>query len=575
MGAIETLSTLAWTHPATFAAQNTPLMLVSPWKPILILPPLLAWAYVVSSIYDKDAKRWYFKHRLWNVAHVSAAALGLAIILLAPVTIWITWPIMVVILAVDIAAYFVYHNRHSQVPESERWTLDFSKMAQKRQQKKKAAKAASTTLVFQGPGGVLPTPAKETADYDVRLAAEELVKKMLDARASQMDIFPVKEGVYGATVLVDGLRHAIEQLPPAKAVAVIDLYKAAAGLDVKDRRRRQRGEMKVGESGASLLTVGVTTLGTSAGMRIELLVDPIKQVAMRIGDLGLHSNQVEDLKRLIQDAKGVVLVGAMPDGGRTSTMYALLREHDAYTSNVQIVEMETQSSIEGVRHNVFDPQKDGSEYSTLVRSILRRDPDVVGVAELDEETAKEISRSDTEHTRVYVTVKADDPLKAIQLFAQMVADQKKAAGCLHGVIAVKLLRRLCHNCKVGVQPTPESLKKLGLPPDTKQLFRKSGKVLVKDKEQTCPVCNGVGYFGQIGSFAVHTFGDEERQRIAQNDLTGLRAVLRQHKQQSIQQAALQHVLKGETSVEEVLRIMAAQKGKKKAAEKSPSGEAAA
>jgi type IV pilus assembly protein PilB len=243
---------------------------------------------------------------------------------------------------------------------------------------------------------------------------------------------------------------------------------------------------------------------------------------------------------------------------------------------VQVVEMETQSSIEGVRHNVFDPQKDGSEYSTLVRSILRRDPDVVGIAEVDEETAKEISRADTEHTRVYVTLKADDPLKAVQLFAQMVGDQKKAAACLHGVVAVKLARRLCHNCKVAVQPTPENLKKLGLPPDTKQLFRKSGKVLVKDKEQMCPVCNGVGYFGQIGVFAVHTFGDEERQRVAQNDLTGLRAALRQKKQQSIQQAALQHVLKGETSVEEVLRITSSQKQKKGGSgEKTRSGEAAA
>lgn len=579
MGAIETLSTLAGAHRApalTLAADAAPLMLLSPWKPFLVLLPLLAWAYVVSSIYDKDAKRWYFKHRLWNTAHVGAATVGLAIVLLAPVTFWVTWPVMLGILAADLAAYFVYHNRHSQVPESQKWTLDFSKLAESRAQRKKASKAASTTLVFQGPGGALPVPEKETADYDVRVAAEELIKKMLDARASQMDIFPVKEGMYGATALVDGMRHAIEQLPPAKAVAVIDLYKAAAGLDIKDRRRRQRGEMKVGQSGASLMPVGVTTLGTSAGMRIELLVDPIKQVSMRVGELGLHPNQLEDLKRLVaQEESGVVLVAAMPDGGRTATLYALVREHDAYTSNVQVVEMETQAQIEGVRHNLFDPQKDGSEYSTLVRSILRRDPDVVAIAEVDEETVKEVSRADVEHTRIYLSMKADDPLKAIQLFAQMVGDQKKAASCLHGVVAVKLARRLCHNCKIGVQPTPENLKKLGLPPDTKQLFRKSGKVLVKDKEQTCPVCNGVGYFGQIGVFAVHTLGSEERQRIAQNDLSGLRAVFRQNKQQSIQQAALQHVLKGETSVEEVLRITASTKKGAAPAEKGRTPEAAA
>lgn len=546
MGAIETLYILG--------AETTPLTLVSPWKPALFLLPILAWAFVVSSIYDKDARRWYFKHRMWNLLHVAAAVVGVGVVLLVPVTFWITWPVMIGILGADLAAYFVYRNRHSQVPEKFKWSLDVSKMLAARAEGKKRSKAASTTMVFQGPGGELAIPEKETAEYDVRVAAEELVKKMLDARGSQLDVFTVKEGVYGATTLVDGVRVALDQLPAAKGVAVIDLYKAAAGLDVKDRRRRQYGEMKVGESGSSLITIGVTAMGTSAGMRVELLVEPAKQVALRVDELGLHPNQLKDLKELVAEGTHVVLVGAVPDGGRTTTLYALVRAHDAYTSNVQVIEMHSQGAIEGVRHNIFDPQKDGSEYSTLVRSILRRDPNVVAIAEMDEETAKEVSRSDAEHMRVYASIKADDPLKAIQLFAQMVGDQKKAASCLGGVVCVKLARRLCHNCKVGVQPTPENLKKLGLPPDTKQLFRKGGKVLVKDKEQVCPVCSGVGYFGRTGVFSVNTLGEGERQRIATNDLTGLRAQFRQNKQQSIQQAALQLVIKGETSIEEVLRI---------------------
>ena len=569
MGAIETLSTLG--------ADTTPLVMVSPWKPALFLLPILAWAWVVSTIYDKDARRWYFKHRVWNLGHVAAALVGVGVVLLAPVTFWVTWPIMLAILGADLIAYFVYRNRHSQVPEKFKWTLDISKMLEARAEGKKKAKAASTTLVFQGPEGELAIPEKETADYDVRLAAEELIKKMLDARGSQLDVFTVKEGVYGATTLVDGVRVVLEQLPAAKGVAIIDLYKAAAGLDVKDRRRRQYGEMKVGEGGASLIPIGVTAMGTSAGMRIELLVEPVKQVSMRVDELGFHPNQLKDLKALVDEGTHVVLVGAMPDGGRTATMYALVRAHDAYTSNVQLIETHSQAPIEGVRHNVFDPQKDGSEYSTLVRSILRRDPDVVGVAEVDDETAKEISRSDAEHMRVYASIKADDPLKAIQVFAQMVGDQKKAAACLGGVVCVKLARRLCHNCKVGVQPTPENLKKLGLPPDTKQLFRKGGKVLVKDKEQVCPVCAGVGYFGRIGVFSVNTLGQSERQRIATNDLTGLRAQFRQNKQQSIQQAALQLVIKGETSIEEVLRITQPppKKGATDAAKRTKSPEAAA
>jgi len=98
------------------------------------------------------------------------------------------------------------------------------------------------------------------------------------------------------------------------------------------------------------------------------------------------------------------------------------------------------------------------------------------------------------------------------------------------------------------------LKKLGLPGTTKQLFRKGGQVLVKDKAQTCPVCSGNGFFGQIGVYEVHPIGDGERKLIAQNDITGLRAAFRQKKELSIQQAGIMHVVNGETSIEEVVRI---------------------
>jgi len=235
-------------------------------------------------------------------------------------------------------------------------------------------------------------------------------------------------------------------------------------------------------------------------------------------------------------------------------MYALLRKHDAYTSNVQTIALEQQATIEGVRQNKFEPTGD-AEFSTTVRSILRRDPDVVAVAEMpDEATAREVAKADHERTRIYVSLRADGVLPAIQLFARAVGDQKLASNCLHGAIGQRLVRQLCVNCKAPFQPTAEMIKKLGLPKDTKQLFKKSGQVLMKDKPQVCPVCGGSGFFGQIGVFEVYTIGPDERKLIAANDMTALRAAFRQRKQQSLQQAALQHVVLGNTSVEEVIRV---------------------
>src|SRR6185503_9210606 len=198
------------------------------------------------------------------------------------------------------------------------------------------------------------------------------------------------------------------------------------------------------------------------------------------------------------EEKGVVLLATPPDGGRTTTLYTIVGMHDAYTKNVQTVEIEPQAVLEGIRVNKFEPDKEGAEFSTTVRSVLRRDPDVVGVAELpDANTAKEISKSDVERTRVYVAMRADSALAAMQGWVKAVGDAKAAGACLHGVIAQKLLRRLCPNCRVGYPPSAEMLKKLGIPEGkVQQLFKKGGQVLIKNKPEICPVCHGVGYQGQ-------------------------------------------------------------------------------
>jgi len=558
-----TLGLESWNDPvggvATLAADG--MHLVSLWKPVLFLPPFLAWAWVVSAIYDKDAAQWYLPRRRWNTVHACMGGLAMiAGFLVPPIipgigTFLVGWSVMVAILAADLAIYFVLRNRDSRVPAERKWSLDPSKFLAERAEggRKKKSAAATSTMFFKGAPGVLPVPEKDTPEYELRIFGESLISRALDQRASRLDIAVLNEQAYGATIVVDGVRSALEQMPKARAIQVIDLYKRAAGLDVEDRRKKQRADIQVGQTGASTIPVNVSTIGASAGQRLTLTIDPVKQASIKLPDLGLHENQLKDLKTIIAGKGGIVLLSAPPANGRTVTLYAVLRAHDAYTSNVQTIEIEPQAFLEGVRSNVFDPAE-SAEFSTTVRSILRRDPDVVGIAEVpDPETAKVVAKGDVDRCRVYLSIKAEDPLKAIQAYAQLVGDQKAAGNSLHGVVGQRLVRRLCHNCKVAVKPSPETLKKLGLPSDTKQIHRKGGKVMVKDKEQVCPVCSGSGYLTQLGVFEVHPIGSEERKLIVANDLTSLRALFRQNKQQSLQQAALQHVIAGDTSIEEVGR----------------------
>lgn len=534
------------------------LSLMSWWAPPVLVLLFAGWAYVVSSIFDKDAARFYLARRKWNMIHMAFALAALLVAIAAPLPHFISLPIVFAVLLSNLLIYFFVRNGDERVPEAFKWSLNVSKMmaSSGADKKDKAKGKANSLMTFKGPNGELQVPPKESPEYELRTTAEQLIMKLIDVRGSQLDIAPNKEGSYGVAALVDGVYQKLDPLQPALAVGVIDVYKTAAGLDVQDRRRRLVGDFKLGPSGPGNLTPArVTTLGNAQGVQMSLLLDPEKQVNRKLEDLGLLEGQLKDVEELVSKKSGVVLLAAPADNGRTTALYAFTRAHDAYTSNVQTIEYETQMTIEGVRQNKFDPKADGAEFSTTVRSILRRDPDVVAVAEMpDDNTGKEVAKADHDRTRVYLSIPLDGALVALQRYAKAVGDQRLAAAGLHGLVGFRLARRLCQNCRVAFQPAPDMLKKLGLPADTKQLFKKSGQVLIKDKPATCPHCGGTGFFGQLGIFEVYPIGPEERELIAQNDITGLKGIFRTKKRPSLQAAALQHAILGNTSVEEVIRI---------------------
>lgn len=547
--------TIASTLPSLLGADGY--FLVSPIKPILFLVPFALWAWVVATILDKDAARWYFKRENWNYAHVGAGLVALGVVLFVPASFWITWPIMMVILAADLGIYATLRNNDSRVPEAFKWSLDFEKMAKARAAKAAAKKTRQVTMTFRDAAGKeAPVPAKESPLYAVRAHAESLMANLLDSRATELEIAPARDKQYRVSYLMDGVRQPHEQLSPVDGAAIIDFIKSAAGMDVNDRRRKLKAPLNIARPGSAPKTARVMTYGASAGMQLTLLLDPESQVKRRIEELGLFPNQLDDLKQIVSEMSGVVLLGAPKDNGGTSTLYALVRAHDAYTSNVQTVEMDPQTQIEGVRHNAFSTEQ-GGEYSTTVRSVLRRDPNVVAIAECDDATAKEIARADTRNIRVYVQLPTDGAIPTLQTWMKAAGDPKSGAGCLTGVVAQRLVRKLCTNCRVPYQPTPDVLKKLGLPPETKQLFRKGGQVLIKDKPDTCPVCQGSGFHGQLAVAAVHNITPEDRELIRAGNYEGLRASFRQRKQQSIQTAGLQRLMTGDTTVEELVRVLQA------------------
>jgi type IV pilus assembly protein PilB len=551
--------TMALGTSPTLAAEG--FILMSLWKPLLILLPFVPWGHVVSRVLDKHAARFFLNRDMWNMVHLVAGLLAVMAVLMpytkSEASFWIGWGIMIVILVADVVVFALVVNKDERVPEEHHLRLDFSSLQEKREAKAAAKLQGKVELVLKGPDKVaVAAPNVDTPEFGLRVAAEGVYIKAASVRATQIDVAPTgKEGVYAISSLVDGVRTPPEALPAAEAVKIIDFWKSIAKMDVADRRKKQVADIAV-ERGDSRKKVRLTTIGGQGGPRLTLLMEPEAQVRRKPADLGLLEPQMTELKKIIEDAHGVVLLGAPLDGGRTTSLYTIVKMHDAYTKNVQTIEIDVQDALEGVRQNKFDPQADGAEFSTLTRTIMRRDPDVVAIAELpDAATAKEIARIDQERTRTYVSLKADNALQTMQTWMKAVGDLDAASKCLRGAVAQKLLRKLCMNCRVAYQPSPEMVKKLGLPPDKiKQLFKKGGQVLIKNKPEVCPVCGGGGYLGQDGVFEVFPINDAARAMLKAGDWNGLKVEFRKHGYPTIQQAALRKAIDGVTSVEEVLRI---------------------
>lgn len=558
-------------------------MLMSIWKPIVLFAPFVAWAWMISTHLDKHAQRFFLGQEKWSVVHLGFGIAAMALIVGLPVGgiagFAAAFVGTLILLGLDILIFVSVTNKDSKVPEGAQFKLNMKDMSDARDAKKAAKLLGSSELNIVGANKMtVPPPGKDSPDLAFRVSAEQIVIKGFESHASQIDILPANESTYAASYLVDGVRQAGDPIAAADAIKIIDFWKKSAGLDTEDRRRKLTGNVSISGDTMSGVTVKLSTSGSKKGMRLSMVFNPADAVRRKVADLGLLEPQLDLLKDWaseLESVGGVVLLSAPSDNGRTTMGYSLMKLHDAYTSNIQSIEYEIEDELEGVKQIEWDSSVDGPDFATTVRSTLRRDPDIVTICDLpDVESAQNIAHADLERTRVYLTLRTESALTAIQTYVKAVGDPKLAAKGLRGVVAGKLVRVLCGNCKVPYQPTPDMLKRLGLPEGkVSELFKKGGQVLVKNKPETCSVCNGVGYSGQTGCFGVFPIGKEEKAMIVEGNWTGLRALMRKRGLPSVQQAALRKAVMGITSIEEVTRITKPKSSKSSKSTKKPAAKA--
>jgi len=526
--------------------------LMSVAKPVIFALVLGGWAWVVSFL-DKDAGFYYLKRESFNLLHVLAGVLGFGLMLLVPVF-WVGLPMGILVLAASVAGYVVYRN--GQVPEGEKWSASLDSFQQKREQKQAAARQAKATLTVTGPDGEarpVPIPGEDDAEHYLRL--DQLLNFALPRNASQIDL-SVDSSAAKCRVHIDGVRYPQEAPDPAEAIKFIDYIKSLAGLDAEDRRRKQDASVEIRLEDHGNHKVHVVSAGSTKGMQVQLVIDPAQHSNIPLKHLGLLPAQTEPLEALLHEAGKAVIVAAPPQHGGPTTLYSLLHEHDPYTSSLATLEDEVLFDLEGVSHNLIEPGQSAAKVNEKLGTLLRADPSALMISRvLDPQTAKILAESAPE-IRVYVPVPQDGTFSALQLWLKVVGDPKLVAEGLGAVIAQRLVRRLCHTCRVPYTPDPSALKKLNLPA-TKvgDLFRASGKIMNKDSEVQCHDCHGLGYRGRVGVFEVMVVDKAARKYIAANQLDTLRLHLRKHKMLYLQESALAKVVDGTTDIKEVTRVM--------------------
>ena len=378
----------------------------------------------------------------------------------------------------------------------------------------------------------------------VRLLNSILHRAIRD-RASDVH-FEVFEGVFRIRYRVDGALYEVEAPPPHLAVPLVSRIKVMADLDITEARVPQDGRIELAIDGRPV-DLRVATLPGASGEGCVMRVLDRSAVSLDLQALGLQREEEAALRAMTTLPHGIVLVTGPTGSGKTTTLYAMLSEANAPDVKIITVEDPVEYDIEGI---VQVPINDeiGVTYASVLRSILRQDPDKILVGEIrDQETgATAVEASLTGHT-VFATIHTNDAPSTVTRLVDMGVEPFLISATLESVVAQRLVRSVCPDCRVEYVPDEEVLMELG--PDA-DLVR--GRTLSYGKG--CDSCHHTGYRGRTGLFEIMAIDDELRRLIEANaSIEELREAAVAGGMKSLREAGLQAAAEGRTTIEEVLR----------------------
>lgn len=387
-----------------------------------------------------------------------------------------------------------------------------------------------------------------------KLSAEEGVGRLIAhaVKIGASDLFFVSNQQHVAVQARHlGIMRPISVMTPEAGRRYLSHIRANAGMDITEKRRPADGRWIYEPEEGETVDLRISTIPTIYGEDFAIRLISRQTGRYELENLGLGKDQYHRLTAMLASPSGLILICGPTGSGKTTTLYTSLMRLNNGQRKINTIEDPIEYAIDGLRQSQVNPAVNVG-FAELMRSVLRQSPDIIMIGEVrDMETAQTAVHAANAGILVFATVHAPSAAGAIQSMRSLGVNPHFLAASLRGVIAQRLVRTLCPKCRVAfdISEAPETFEEirpyLG-PGEGNQLFAARG----------CEECTGTGYSNRTGVFEVMTISREVRNLISDNRSSReIRAKAIEEKMLEFRQSALLKVARGETSTEEVFRVI--------------------
>jgi type II secretory ATPase GspE/PulE/Tfp pilus assembly ATPase PilB-like protein len=526
---------------------------------LLVLGTFALWMWLCRFV-DEDSRGLKVRSEFWNSILIAAGAVGLLVVLCVPFFA-AGFVLMLACGAVPFGFYVAERNR--RVPESSKIMTPnhLQKVAIKLARRlgikiggKQAEEAHGPPIEFIGKSDAAGksdrSKSRAVENSKGFMAAKELVYDAILRRSTDIHLEP-KEDEMAVRLRIDGVMYPTEPFDRVIGDAVMNIFKVLGGMDITEKRRAQDGGFGA-KLESRMIDFRAATQGTRFGEKLSLRILDQSSSVNSLAGLGMRKKMQDAMRQIIHQPHGLLLSCGPTGAGKSTTLYASLRDVDVYQLNVITVEDPIEYKMANVNQIEINT-KAGQTFAGSLRNILRQDPDVLMIGEIrDAETATIACQAANTGHMVFSTIHANDAITALYRLLELGVEPFMVANSLSAVLGQRLVRRLCKECRQSYKPTKDVLERLEIPADRiDQFFRPPGNT-----PDVCPECNGLGYVGRTGVYELLIINDELRDLIREKAPgSKVKLAAKRSGMLNMRQEGIRLLAQGITSVDELERVV--------------------